>query len=450
MQNKAVSEQFAEFVADLSYSHLTESQVYQLKTFFLDWLASAIAGQTETPVKILDTVIRNMGGVPEATVFPGLRKAPCLFAALTNGASSHVKEMDDLHRASIFHPSAAIMPAVFASAEQTHVTGKEMLAAIAAGFEVGIRIALASGPSHYRHWHTTGTCGTFGAAAGAAKVLGLNADEIAWAMGSAGTQAAGLWEFLRENAMSKQLHAGKAAFNGLLSALLAQNGFTGARHILEGPKGFFAATSAENPSDGYLDGLGSEFLFEQNSLKYYASCGHTHSAVEATVKALSTSPCNPDDIDHIRVSVYQAALDLLGTVSPDTPLAAKFNLPFCVALAVKFGHAGIDEFNETNLNDPEIKRLMACISINSDPQLSDAYPEKWPARVEIKTRTGSIFMGQVDSPKGDSENPLTREELLEKFHLLTNGLINKTLAEKLVDQAMNLESIPDVANMVNL
>jgi 2-methylcitrate dehydratase PrpD len=429
----------------LSYEELTSQQVMLLKIFFLDWLASAIAGQTEAPVKIMDGLIKSMGGAPESTLIPGFTKGPCLWAALVNGASSHVKEMDDLHRESIFHPAAAIMPAVFAAAERSRITGKDLLVGIAAGYEVGIRVALAAGPSHYRHWHTTGTCGTFGAAAGASKVLGLNENAFMWAIGSAGTQASGLWEFLGENAMSKQLHAGKAAFNGLLSALLAEKGFTGAKNILEGPKGFFNATCLEYQAADCLKGLGDEFMFERNSLKYYASCGHTHAAIEAAVKAMQCSSCRPEDIDHIRVFVYQAALDLLGNVAPDTPFGAKFNLPFCVALAVKYGKAGIGDFSLSNLNDPEIKRLMTRIAVAGDARLSDAYPAKWAARVEVRTKTGRILMGQIDYPKGDPENPLSHNELMDKFHQLTKGVIDPDAAERLIERAMNLESIPDVS-----
>lgn len=254
----------------------------------------------------------------------------CLLAALVNGASSHVVEMDDLHRESIFHPAAPIMPAVFALAEREGSTGRDIILAISAGYEAGIRIAVAIGPSHYHFWHTTATCGTFGAAAGAAKILGLDEEHFVWALGSAGTQAAGLWEFLGESAMSKQLHPGKAAMNGLLASLLAQKGFTGASKILEGEKGLFRATSQDFSEEKCVAGLGKEFFSDRNSIKYYASCGHTHSAVDAVLKATGGRPMMVEEIERVDVSVYQASLDLLGDVMPTTPYLGKFNLPFCV------------------------------------------------------------------------------------------------------------------------
>jgi 2-methylcitrate dehydratase PrpD len=448
MQTSTISRKFAQFASNLFYEDLSSHQVELLKTFFLDWLASAIGGQAETPVVIMDGLLTDMGGRPEATVIPGFKKGPCLWAALINGASSHVKEMDDLHRKSIFHPAAAIIPAVLAAAERKRASGKDLLVGIAAGYETGIRIALAAGPSHYRHWHTTGTCGTFGAAAGAGKVLGLNEDGFVQALGSAGTQAAGLWEFLEENAMSKQLHAGKAAFTGLLSALLAQRGFTGAQYILEGQKGFFAATTQNDHPEDCLEGLGETFLFERNSLKYYASCGHTHAAIEAAVKASQSLACRCEAIESIRVSIYQAAIDLLGNVQPDTPFGAKFNLPFCVATAIAYGSAGLDAFTETRLQDHEVRRLMSLVTVASDNQFTEAYPDKWMARVEIRTKGGGCFSSQVDYPKGDPENPLSPVELCDKFHRLTGGLIDSRVADVLIEKVTNLEAMPDVLQLL--
>jgi 2-methylcitrate dehydratase PrpD len=371
-----------------------------------------------------------------------------LLAALVNGASSHMVEMDDLHRESVFHPAAPIMPAVFAAAEREKASGKDLILAIVVGYEVGIRVAVSVGQSHYHRWHTTSTCGTFGAAAGAAKILGLDGEQVVWALGSAGTQASGLWAFLVESAMSKQLHPGKSALNGLLSALLAQKGFTGARRILEGEKGFFRATSKDFDVEKCLAGLGKNFLFERNSLKYYASCGHTHSAIEAVLQAINTNPMKVEEIERVDVSVYQAALDLLENVEPTTPYVAKFSLPFCVATALKYGHVSMGDFIEIRLQDPDLRQLMKRIEIRSDPQLSMHYPGKWPARVEIMTRDGKSLKGSSDYPKGDPENPLDERDVIEKFRDLTKGLLSDSTAEAIVERVMSLEDIDDVSNLL--
>jgi 2-methylcitrate dehydratase PrpD len=444
-----ISQKFAQFVTQLHFDDLSEDQVHKIKTYFMDWLGSAYAGQTQRPIKIMLEVVDSLGGKPESTLIPSNAKTMSLLAALVNGASSHVVEMDDLHRESVFHPAAPIMPAVFAAAEREKATGKELIVAIATGYEVGIRVAVAVGQSHYRHWHTTSTCGTFGAAAGGAKILGLGEDQVVWALGSAGTQASGLWEFLVESAMSKQLHPGKSALNGLLSALLAQKGFTGARKILEGEKGFFRATSKDFDETKSLAGLGKNFLFERNSLKYYASCGHTHSVIESILQATEANPIDAARIERVDVSVYQAALDLLENVEPSTPYMAKFSLPFCVATALRYGHVNTGDFIETRLQDPDLLQLMERIEIHSDPQLSLQYPFKWPARVEIITRDGKRLKGISDFPKGDPENPLGERDLIEKFRDLTKGLLSDRSTEAIVERVMGLEDVDDISHLLD-
>jgi 2-methylcitrate dehydratase PrpD len=389
-----------------------------------------------------------MGGNPQATVIADNSRSSSLWAALANGAASHVVEMDDLHRESILHPAAAIMPAVFAAAEQRHSSGAEFIAGIAAGYEIGIRVALAAGPGHYRRWHTTATCGTFGAAAGAAKILQLPKAKISAALGSAGTQAAGLWEFLAENAMSKQLHTAKASFNGLLSALLAADGFTGAKRILEGEKGFLTATA-----DGYdlapcLAGLGKTFHFERNSLKQHASCGHTHSAIEAVLLATGARHLRPENIESVKVWIYQAAVDLLGDIDPGSPYLAKFCLPYCIATAIRYGQAGLADFTSDRLKDKDLVELMARIDVRVDPSLSALYPRQWPARVEIATTADAILTGSVEFPRGDPENFPTEQEMLAKFDHLTKGLIAASTADKIKQKVSRLEEIMDVSTIL--
>lgn len=440
-----LSGRLGSFLSRLSYSDLTESQVSKLKIYFLDWLGSAIAGKEGKPVQIILDVIRDLGGSPESTIIPSQSYGNCLMAALVNGASSHMVEMDDLHRESIIHPAAPIISAVLALAEREKASGADLLLAIAVGYEAAIRVAVGVGLSHYRFWHTTSTCGTFGAAAGTARLLGLDEDQTISAYGSAGTQAGGLWEFLTNNAMSKQLHTGKAALNGLLSALLAQKGFTGARKILEGEKGFFRATSSDFDGTKCLADLGKEFYFERNSIKYHASCGHTHSAIDAVLQVTQGAALAPEDVESVSVSIYQGSLDLLADIEPKNPYLAKFNLPFCIASALMSGHADLTAFSTERIRNPEIARMMQKIRIQSDPELSAMYPRKWPARVEIVKRSGERRTGFVTYPKGDPENPLSASEVVGKFKTLTRGLIDDDWAETLCERALSLDKISDVS-----
>jgi 2-methylcitrate dehydratase PrpD len=449
LTSPTISQKLAQFFCSLGYKDLPDTLVYLIKVFFLDWLSSAFAGLSQPPTRMMLSLAHDMKGFEEATIIPTKSRHLSLVAALVNGASSHVMEMDDLHRESIFHPAAPILPAVFAAGEKGHASGGDLILGILAGYETGIRAALAAGKSHYEYWHTTATCGTFGAAAGAAKVLGLELAPFVWSLGSAGTQSSGLWEFLTEGAMSKQLHPAKASMNGLLAALLAQKGFTGSSRIFEGKKGFLRATSDEYAPHILTDGLGETFHTARNSLKYYASCGHTHSAIEAALKAWRGVNLDLAAIRSITVYIYQEALDLLEEVEARSPYLAKFNLPFCVATALNFGHVDLDDFTDARLNNPEILRLMHIISLKADPELTRVYPQKWPARVEIALANGKIYRGYCEYPKGDPENPLSERELIEKFNKLCGDILPGDEKERIVDLALNLEKVADVTNIFN-
>ena len=441
-----ISQKLAQFFCTLRYEDLPDTLVHQTKAFFLDWVGSALAGISQPPTQMMLSLAKDMKGSEEATIIPTNSRHLSLVAALVNGASSHVVEMDDLHRQSVFHPAAPILPAVLAAGEKEHVSGCDLILGIVAGYETGIRAALAAGRSHYEYWHTTGTCGTFGAAAGAGKVLGLESEPFVWALGSAGTQSSGLWQFLTEGAMSKQLHTGKSSMNGLLAALLAQKGFTGSSRIFEGEKGFLRATSDDYDLNILTNVLGETFHTARNSLKYYASCGHTHSAIEAALKAWKEVNLDLAAIRSITVYIYQEALDLLEEVEARTPYLAKFNLPFCVATALNFGHVDLDDFTTERLTNSEILHLMGTISVKGDPELTRLYPQKWPSRVEIELRNGKRYSGYCEYPKGDPENPISERELIEKFNKLC-GTMPKNERDRIIDLVLNLEEVYDVTNI---
>jgi 2-methylcitrate dehydratase PrpD len=442
-----ISQRLARFFCPLSYEDLPEDLIYRIKTFFLDWVASVLAGASQPPTLSMLSLAKDMEGSSEATIIPANTKHLSLIAALVNGASSHVREMDDLHRQSIFHPAAAILPAVFAAAEKRHVSGRDLILGILAGYETGIRAALAAGKSHYEYWHTTATCGTFGAAAGAAKVLGLDTDPFVWALGSAGTQSSGLWEFLTEGAMSKQLHPGKSSMNGLLAALLAEKGFTGSSRIFEGEKGFLSATSNDYDANILTDELGDTFHTARNSIKFYASCGHTHSAIEAALEAGKNADNNNSEIRSVNVSLYQEALDLLEHVKASTPFLAKFNIAFCVATAIHSRHVGLDDFTEEKIKDPKILGIMERISIQTDPELTRLYPQKWPSRVHIEFEDGKKYEGYCDYPKGDPENPISEKELIDKFEKLCEDRITEDEKTRIIETALSLEKLDDVTKI---
>lgn len=440
-----ISQRLADYICNLKYTDLPDEVIEITKLSFLDWLGSALAGAGKEAGQMVYAVVEDIGGTPQATLIPSLRKSSCLNAALVNGAVSHIVELDDVHKASILHAAAAIIPAALAAAEKIGASGEELITAIVAGYEVGIRIGEAVTPSHYYYWHNTGTCGTFGAAAAAGKILGLNRDQMVHALGNAGTQAAGLWEFLADGAMSKHLHPGKAAMNGLLAALLAARGFTGASKILEGAKGFCKATAREYDLNKITDGLGQSYKILENSFKIHASCRHTHPGLDLVIALAKQFDLTPGQVEKIVVKTYGIALDITGNYQPNSLYAAKFSLPFCVALGLKKRKAGLAEFNEAALEDKEIRELMSRVELVQDPEIEALYPEQWPAIVEIYCSDNRVYTERTNFPKGDPENPVTAEELSVKFRELAGIRLKPEEAERLLQKALKMENIQNIA-----
>ncbi|MDO8674234.1 MAG: MmgE/PrpD family protein [Dehalococcoidia bacterium] len=434
----------ANFVANTRYGDIPAGVIETAKNYFLDWLGSAYAGSGSKPASIMSDLVEELGGKPEATVIGSERRNTCLHAALVNGAASHVVEMDDLHKASIYHPAAPVMPAALAVAEREGKDGREFLRAVVLAYEASCRIGEAINPSHYRFWHTTGTVGTFGAAVAAGVLLDLKVEEMIWALGSAGTQASGLWEFLADGAMSKQLHPGKAALNGVLGSLLAKRGFTAARRILEGEKGFCRATSEQVDLTKITAGLGESYRICDVSFKPHASCRHTHSAIDATLEIVNKFNLKAKEIEKVTVRVYSGAMDLLGNVEATSPFAAKFNMPYCVSSAVLFRKVGLEQFSDERLWDASLRQLMSKIEMVVDPALDRDYPAKWPAVVQIDTMGGKILAANVDYPKGDPENPLSRQELCDKFTGMATPIIGQARTESLLNRVWGLDRLPNM------
>jgi 2-methylcitrate dehydratase PrpD len=432
-----ISEKLASFVCGCSYETLPAGVVELAKQCLLDWMGSAIRGAVEPPARIYNEVARNEGGHPRATALPEFWKTSASWAAQINAAASHTVEMDDLHPTSVLHPAAPIISAACAVAESKEAGGRELIEAIVAGYEVGIRAGEAVGRTHYNLWHTTATCGTFGAAAAAARLLKLNPAQTVEALGSAGTQAAGLWQFLEDGAMSKQLHPAHAAAAGILSAELASHGFTAAKKIFEGPKGFLAAMSKDAAPQMLTEGLGDSYRISTNSFKKHASCRHTHSAIDAMLILRDEKKVRPEAIRRIEVRIYPAGYDLLNGVQPTTAYAAKFCLPYTVAAALNRGRVSLPEFEDLSASD--LRASMSRIEMVRDEALAREYPEKWPARVTVVLESGKTMVASVEYPKGDAKNPLSLRELQDKFRVLTAGIIPDSRLARIIDVVTHLE-----------
>lgn len=438
----SLSEALAQFVAKTTYEDLPEDVVAFTKLCILDWFGSAIAGKESPPVQMISQMIKEMGGNPQATMITG-GKSSAAQIAFVNGAASHVVELDDIHKGSIIHAATVVIPAALAVTEWKGKSGKDFITAVAVGYDVCYRIGEAVSPSHYYYWHNTATCGTFGAAATVSKLLDLEEEQIVEALGSAGTQAAGLWEFIEDGAMSKQLHPGKAAYNGTLSALLAQKGFTAAKKILEGDRGFFKAMSEDSDISRITDQLGERFKITENSFKVHASCRHTHAAVDLVLDIVKEHAPHIENVTKIQIKTYKTALDITNNPNPKSVYASKFSIQFCAALAFLNGSASLSDFDGNSLEDKQIRELMKKIDVSVGPSIEAAYPKEWGAEVEIFLENGTSYGKQTKYPKGDPENPVSSVELQEKFKDLTRASLGERVSH-IVEQILTLEKFGEV------
>ena len=434
--------QLADFCAGLRYEDLPAEAVLRTRELFLDWLGSALAGRGARPVAALEAFAAAMGpGDGVAEILVSRRLTSPYFAALVNAAASHVVEQDDLHNASVTHPGTVVFPAALAVGQALGSPGREFIAACAAGYEACTRVGEFLGRSHYTVFHTTGTAGTLGAAAAVGRLLGLDPARMLHAFGSAGTQAAGLWEFLRDGADSKQLHTAKAAADGLLAAYVARDGFTGASRILEGEQGLAAGMSRDADPAKLTAELGRRWAVTETSIKYHASCRHTHPAADALLALVTRHDLAPADIARITARVYRAAIDVLGPVTdPRTIHQSKFCMGVVLALIAARRSAGVDDFSDAALRDPQLADLRSRVAMVLDAEVDAAYPACWSSVVEVETRDGRRFAERVTVPKGDPGNRLTAQELEGKFRRLAQhaGAASAAEAESLVALARGL------------
>ena len=413
--NDHPSQTLARFAATLRFDDIPSAVVRRAQDLFLDWFASALAGKGARPVETIARFAQQQGPAdgPSEVLISRQRTSP-YFAAMVNAAASHFAEQDDVHNGSVFHPAAVVFPAALATAQALGRSGRELLAASVAGYEVGIRVGEFLGRAHYKIFHTTGTAGTLAAAAAVGHLLKLDAERMLHGFGSAGTQAAGLWEFLRDAADSKQLHTAHASSAGLMAAQLASEGFTGARRILEGAQGMAAGMTKDADPARLVDGLGTRWALAETSFKFHASCRHTHPAADALLALMRDHELRAERIARVIAHVHQGAIDVLGpVVDPQTVHQAKFSMGTVLALVALHGRAGLSEF-DAHYRDPAVVALREKVRMQLDAEVDAAYPARWIGKVVVETTDGRALAARVDEPKGDPGNTLTRPELEDK------------------------------------
>jgi 2-methylcitrate dehydratase PrpD len=412
----------------------------------LDWFAALLPGCSRPPATLMAQALAG------EAMTPGAGAAICYVdgaagsirrAALLNATASHTVEFDDIYRDAGYHPACPTIPAALAAAQARGADMATLLRAIVAGYEVGCRIGVAVQPSHYRFWHTTGTVGTFGAAAAVSVVLGSDAARTAHALATAATMAGGLQQAFRGDGMSKPLHPGHAADGGALAALSAHAGVTGALDALDGPVGFAAATSEDRGKwDKALAGLGESQAIASITFKNHGCCGHIFAGLDALVALRAAQPFGPGDVEAIHVGGYGPTKDICDRPNPVTEQEARFSMQYCAAALLVLGGVRLAAFEEAALRDPALRALSHRVTVSLDPELADAYPGRRAARVTVTLKDGRRLEHFQPTRKGDPDMPLSDEELSDKFRELAGPAIGAGPAEDLLAALWQGSALP--------
>jgi len=336
-------------------------------------------------------------------------------------------------------------------------TGKKMIEAVVAGYEVVIRLGKALGPenSYRRGFHPTGTCGGFGSSMAVSKTLGLTQGEMTNALGIAGSQAAGSMEYLAQGAWTKRFHPGWAGLSGMVSAQLAKKGFRGPASIIEGRDGFLHAYSNGADVSKVLEGIGTQYEILRTSIKPHACCRYIQPPIDAVLKIVRENDLPPEKVEKVRVGILRAGAQLIAEpieekYTPRSIVDAQFSMPFGAAVAILYRKAGLGEFCLSKIRSEEVRRMMRRVECITDPDLEKAFPGKWGATAEIFTQEGKRYFAKVEYCKGDPENPLSWNELIEKFHDLSGQRLTKERRLKIVEQVRGLERIRDLRKWTSL
>jgi 2-methylcitrate dehydratase PrpD len=439
-----ISSKLAEYIHDTSFEDFPNRVVQYAKFCIFDWIGVAIGGSTEEAGMDLLNVVLEMGGNEQSTILGRGVKTNMLFAALVNGCTSHVLDFDDTLVASSIHPSVCLAPAVMAVGEFMHVSGRDLITAFVLGFEISARIGACVGLSHYNQgWHATATVGRFGAAAGSAKLLGLSPDQIVNALGIAGTQLGGLRQVF--GTMSKSFHAGKAAMDGLLSALLARRGFDSSKEIFEGKFGIGKVYSDNPDLTKLTENLGTNYHILDVSFKPYPAALATHSTIETILNIREEEKISADNVSEIRVKLGEILFDVVNNINPRPGLECKFSIQHCAALAFVKGSVQQNMFTKETKIDPALVEFRKKVKLKPDPGL-----EPFATRITVATKDGKQFKRFIKKPKGFSKKAMDIEKMKDKFKGLVFPVLSWEQARDIFYKIRALEEESDIAEILSL
>ncbi|WP_010531849.1 MmgE/PrpD family protein [Lentibacillus jeotgali] len=447
-----ITEKMAENLVDLQFETLPYPVIHEAKLCLLDTLSCIFAGAQTKEIKTLSKEFSLSTGDQIAPLIGMENRSSLLYAAILNGSMAHAVEMDDVHKEAKSHAGAVVIPAALTYGAVVNCSGKDLLTSIVVGYEAMLRIGKGINASKHRKkgWHATGTCGTFGAAAAVGSLSNFDVQQMVNALGLAGTQSSGLWAFTANGANSKMFHAGSASASGILSAIMVNGGLTGSNQILEAEDGgLYKGSSSDYSYDVVTEKLNGRFYIENITRKPYACCRSMHPSIEAALK-IKESKINPDEIVSIKVKTYEVAKIQCGyTNNPQNSTDAKFSIPYGVAVALIDGKALINQFTEERIQDIRILRLAQKVDVIIDEKFERSYPKNWGCSLEVKTND-KTYIKEIINAKGDPTNPLTLNELEEKFLYLSKNLLGIPQASSIVAAIRNLETVEDITELLAL
>jgi 2-methylcitrate dehydratase PrpD len=442
------------FIVKTDYGMLPRPSIEFAKKNILDCIGVSLAG-TKTRINeiVRDFVIENGGSQVSGIIGGHMKSSPCM-AAFANGTIAHALDYDDTNRSMSAHPSVSILPAVLAIGEQRKVSGEKIIEAYIIGYEIEAKLGLCMNPEHYElGWHSTATLGTFGALAAACKLLGLDEGQVLMAFGIASSLMGGL----RRNfgTMTKPLHAGNAAKNGIIAASLAQKGFTSNDQIFEGSKGLFDIFSNKTDADlaNVIAALGNPFdiIHPGTNIKLYPCCAFGHAAIDAMFNLIKRHHLSDENIDKVECGVHYRTREVMCYTQPKTSLEGKFSLEYCLAIAIIDNKIGLGQFENKKMNDDRVKETLKRIRIFVHPELKtlESFKNRF-AEVTVHTKKGEIFTERVHTPMGTPQNPLSDSELRQKFKDCTRSILGENEIHRVVQLIDHLENLKQINELINI
>ncbi len=435
-----LARELARYALNARFAAIPAAAQHEAARSLLNWIGCALGGSKHPAIEHALAALLPLSGGDQCTLIGRRERVDALHAALINGMSAHVLDFDDTHLRTLLHPSVPVASALLALAERQPLSGRDFLLAFIIGVEIECRIANAIWFAHNSHWYITGTTGVFGAAAAAARALGLNEDQTTHALGIACAQAAGTREMA--GTMTKAFIHGRAAQNGVLAALLAQQGFTAAETSLEGPHGFAHVLAPEHDLAMITAGLGTTYEILANSYKPFACGVVAHPVIDACIQLRNEHDLRAEAIERVAMIVSPRALELTGIEAPPNGLKSKWSIYHSAAVALIDGAAGEHQYSDERVNDPEVRALRERVTATADAQLKEV-----AAKVAIALKDGSVLVKHVECVTGSAENPMGDGELEAKVRGLAHGILPAQQIDALIARCWTIAELADAGGL---